>query len=175
MIYKIKYITHIDEYHKTQRVIKCAKLMSESEIPYIKIKRLYKYGYTLTYNRTTIIGTTIVYLFLKNSKCTKKQYTILKELLQQEFGHESQHHDEVVSENTFEPQPALTLDSIEEIPASLFQPVTHQQEAMQVAQKEKNQVKVKEERSKVIKDVFSTVKTKVLYWFENVDDEKLDN
>lgn len=41
---------------------------------------------------------------------------------------------------------------------------------------ENDEVKTKNEtRSKLIKNIFSTVKSKVLVWFENVDDDKLEN
>jgi len=103
------------------------------------------------------------------SSMAQKFEPSVEQLLQQEFGESEDNHS--LSNQYPSADHTLTLDTVQEIQTNLFQPLYHIE---QVAKTDNNGTKINE-RSKVIKDVFSTVKTTVLHWFENVDDERLDN
>jgi cell division protein FtsA len=100
---------------------------------------------------------------------TQKFEPSVEELLQQEFGQAEDNHS--LSNLYPSAEHTLTLDTVQEIQTNLFQAPNPNQP---IAITDHHGTKINE-RSKVIKDVFSTVKTTVLHWFENVDDERLDN
>jgi cell division protein FtsA len=87
------------------------------------------------------------------------------ELLKAEFG--EQFLSPEVSTESIEPTPAMTDSTTE--PDLFNQP----NESNSTLNQEKAKNKI-QERAKNISNIFSTVKTKVIYWFENVDDETFD-
>lgn len=100
---------------------------------------------------------------------TQKFEPSVEELLQQEFGQAEDNHS--LSNLYPSAEHTLTLDTVQEIQTNLFQ-APNPNEPIAITDHHGTKIN---ERSKVIKDVFSTVKTTVLHWFENVDDERLDN
>lgn len=99
---------------------------------------------------------------------TKTFEPSVEELLQKEFGHD-ENSSSIPLPETYSNSP-LTLDPIEQLPANLFNP--HPEESIEV-RNENLQQKIKA-RTNLINNVFNTVRTKVIYWFENVDDERLE-
>jgi cell division protein FtsA len=100
---------------------------------------------------------------------TKTFEPSVEELLQKEFG-QDETGDKPIEPTAIGTENNLTLDPIQDLPAGLFDTKAREQEIKSDGQ----QASKLKDRSKTIKDVFSTVKTQVLYWFENVDDERLD-
>jgi cell division ATPase FtsA len=93
-----------------------------------------------------------------------------EQLLAKEFG-EYAIHPEYKSPRLSEPSMDQSLLSANFSQGNIFDsiPTVLQDNEHHVVGHEKE-----EKRSTLIRDVFNTVKIKVLYWFENIDDEKLD-
>jgi hypothetical protein len=66
---------------------------------------------------------------------------------------------------------SLTLDQMQQVPVDLFK-ATHVEEA-QEAQHQQHVQKI-HQRTQLIRNVFNTVRTQVINWFENIDDERID-
>ena len=93
----------------------------------------------------------------------------VEQLLQQEFGSIDEINTTPTSTVYVEPNGQLTLDNFENKSATIFQPQPEVQASLPGVQQEKV---IK--RKKLITDIFKTVQTKVIYWFENIDDQPID-
>jgi cell division protein FtsA len=89
-----------------------------------------------------------------------------EELLKQEFGDSTSMQQAPSEPQAFtpevqEPQAQASMDLFSQPPAAPQEPRASMSEKI-------------EKRTKLVSNVFSTVKNKVIYWFENVEDEQFD-
>lgn len=116
------------------------------------------------------------FLFDRNTLETKKEEVhpteelSAEQLLAREFGAFAL-HPEIPSTPTREPKQEAADLHANFTQTSMFDPALNnrREHEEQDARMDKAQ-----KRSRLINNVFSSVKSKVLYWFENIDDEKLD-
>jgi len=94
----------------------------------------------------------------------------VEELLQQEFGTTITPTSNIEMVASIEPQ--LMLGDVVSNPTTLFQP-QNTEPVVKESTFDVLQQKVRK-RNETIRKVFTTVQTSILYWFENVEDERID-